>query len=447
MKTLERQLADYGEFQTDLHGPISPDELTAQLRGPEGLREPGRRRLRRAFVMVAAAMVVAVLIGGVAWLVAGSTQGDVIHLPTVTTGPSVTSVATTIPESASSAGWIQVPLDETTFGPTSRLRAVAASDSLVVVGGSVDDSAAIWTSTDRLTWTRVPHDEAVFGGSGVQVIRSLVPWKTGFVAAGEVMGVGDFDPARVAIVWYSDDGVSWQRVPHDEAVFGGEGRQEVFSMAATASGLIIVGFDEAGPSSGSGDGTVAWTSTDGVTWRKSLQPGLGEVFAVSGAPEGFIAVGHRSDAARAWKVSADGGMWESLADLGGGVPLDVAVAPSGYVVVGEAIIDGDFVPATWTSPDGTSWDRTEVEIPAEFDVPLLGSVAASDSGFAVAGVGGDSGGGSAILVSSKGSTWELASTSPSLNQSHLESITGVADHFVVVGNAWQGDPIIWTTGG
>ena len=31
MKTLEHQLADYGEHQRELHGPISPEELVTRL--------------------------------------------------------------------------------------------------------------------------------------------------------------------------------------------------------------------------------------------------------------------------------------------------------------------------------------------------------------------------------------------------------------------------------
>jgi hypothetical protein len=68
------------------------------------------------------------------------------------------------------------------------------------------------------------------------------------VAAGEIRGEGDdFDPLRVAAVWISDDGETWERIPHDEEIFGGEGRQEVFSIAATGDGLVITGFDEQGP--------------------------------------------------------------------------------------------------------------------------------------------------------------------------------------------------------
>ena len=61
MKTLERQLADYGERQRELHGPISPDELTVTL-GQSDQKAPlpphRRRGLWIAVTSAAATLVV-----------------------------------------------------------------------------------------------------------------------------------------------------------------------------------------------------------------------------------------------------------------------------------------------------------------------------------------------------------------------------------------------------
>ena len=43
------------------------------------------------------------------------------------------------------------------------------------------------------------------------------------------------------MVWTSVDGITWSRVPHDEAVFGGEGDQEISSVTAGGPGLVAVG--------------------------------------------------------------------------------------------------------------------------------------------------------------------------------------------------------------
>ncbi len=50
--------------------------------------------------------------------------------------------------------------------------ATAGGPGLVAVGsdaGGGDVDAAVWTSPDGITWSRVPLDEAVFGGTADQV--------------------------------------------------------------------------------------------------------------------------------------------------------------------------------------------------------------------------------------------------------------------------------------
>jgi hypothetical protein len=78
---------------------------------------------------------------------------------------------------------------------------VAGGPGLVAVGldESVGDTdAAVWTSPDGLTWTREPHDEAVFGGPGFQEMVWITPGGPGLVAVGYDSAGGDWDTA----VWY-----------------------------------------------------------------------------------------------------------------------------------------------------------------------------------------------------------------------------------------------------
>jgi hypothetical protein len=82
-------------------------------------------------------------------------------------------------------------------------------------GGDID--AAVWTSPDGVTWSRVPHDESIFGGPGFQEILSVAVGGPGLVAVGLDEAGGDRD----AVVWTSPDGITWSRVPHDESIFGG----------------------------------------------------------------------------------------------------------------------------------------------------------------------------------------------------------------------------------
>ncbi len=64
----------------------------------------------------------------------------------------------------------------------------------------------------------------------------------GLVAVG---AAGPFDDLDAA-VWTSPDGITWSRVPHDEAVFGRGGDQEIFIVTAGGPGLVAVGWNWSG---------------------------------------------------------------------------------------------------------------------------------------------------------------------------------------------------------
>ena len=86
-------------------------------------------------------------------------------------------------------------------------------------------------------WARVPHDEAIFGGDYDQVMLSVVAGGPGLVA----VGYNKWGHDRDAAVWTSPDGLTWARVPHDEAIFGGDNDQEMRSVVAGGPGLVAVG--------------------------------------------------------------------------------------------------------------------------------------------------------------------------------------------------------------
>ena len=83
-----------------------------------------------------------------------------------------------------------------------------------------DGSAAIWVSEDGITWSRVPHNETVLGGPGLQAMYDVTVGGPGFVAVGWDNPLEEGSDASAA-VWTSVDGLTWDRVPHDEAIFGG----------------------------------------------------------------------------------------------------------------------------------------------------------------------------------------------------------------------------------
>ena len=259
--------------------------------------------------------------------------------------------------------------------------------------GSDDEArGAVWTSPDGQSWSRVPDDAQVFGSR--QAERGSVELLGVAAAAdGRLVAVGldalrNQEGSLAGVVLLSADGVSWTRAPHDEAVFASESSDTVIAdVVAGGRGFVAVG-SEATPagsvflvdpvvalqearrqrptSLGEVRG-VAWTSRDGLAWSRVPEerlPDLGEanvqLHAVTTGGPGLVAVGRReSDRVIdpvVW-TSPDGETWSPAADLeealrqtGGQLMTDVIEAGPGLVAVGA---DGSIAgvnAAVWTSP-------------------------------------------------------------------------------------------------
>jgi hypothetical protein len=300
-----------------------------------------------------------VTVGGPGFVAVGSDEGDAMVLTSV---DGVT--------------WSRVPHDDAVFGGaedghyTSMDSVTAGGPGLVAVGGSWSDAddqegqegdAAVWTSVDGITWSRVPHDEEVFGAASIMSVTAGGP---GLVAVGMHGPLGDGDPA----VWTSMDGLTWSRVPHDETVFGGADSQAMYDVTVGGPGLVAVG--------GSGgdwwnpeQNAAVWTSVDGVTW--SRVPDDESVFSSGGNPvllsvtvggPGLVAVG-----ADSWPLnlaetpvwtSPDGITWTRVPNQGvdRGTMTSVVAGGPGVVAVGN-FGDYAFTNGAWTSPDGITWSR------------------------------------------------------------------------------------------
>ena len=232
-----------------------------------------------------------------------------------------------------------------------------------VAAGNVErgDSwgAAIWTSPDGFTWSRVPDDEAV-----------CVEASIGDVAVGGpgLVAVGDVESG--AAVWTSVDGTAWTRAPHDPAVFGSDSDLSMSAVTAGGPGLVAVGLDWSG---GSTADAVIWTSVDGTVWDRvphdeDLFGGVGNQAAVSVAVVGtrVVAVGveRSSDIDAAVWTSEDGIVWQRIPNdqeaLTEGEMWDVTVGGPGLVSVGWIgwVATQNSDAAIWTSIDGIAWDRT-----------------------------------------------------------------------------------------
>ena len=257
--------------------------------------------------------------------------------------------------------WSRVPHNEHVFGGDGHQEmssVVVGGPGLVAVGYdatssgglSVDEDAAVWTSPDGLSWYRVPHKEAVFGGDGGQVMVSVVATDSGLVAVGHDESGGDKDAA----VWTSPDGLDWSRVPHDEAVFGGEDRQKMIVVAVKDPGLVAVGGDEL-----NGEVPVAvWTSPDGTTWTQVPHDEVAQrddypllipaVAVLGGVSDDFAEPLPLPDGCPEW-----GGIWSRM---------------------------------VWTSPDGITWLQEQYEEAfSGDDYPVTKSMITVGSGLVAVG--------------------------------------------------------------
>jgi hypothetical protein len=281
---------------------------------------------------------------------------------------------------------------------------VAGGPGLVAVGsdgGGGDVDAAVWTSVDGLTWTRVPHDGAVLGGPGDQSMWGIVAGGPGLVAVGSDGGGGDVDAA----VWTSVDGLTWTRVPHDEAVLGGPGDQSMVGVATSGPGLVAYGSDDVS--------AVVWTSADGLTWNRVQGVFGGGIMEVAAGGPGLVAVGAAGGAA-VW-ISPDGLTWTRVErvetvfdDPPSELMAGVLAGGPGLVAVGYDGVGGDVDAAVWTSVDGLTWTRVPHNEAVFGNGTMYGVVAGGPGLVAFGSVGSDGGGGdvdAAVWTSVDGLTW------------------------------------------
>jgi hypothetical protein len=279
----------------------------------------------------------------------------------------------------------------------------AGGPGLVAVGwdlvGFGNANAAVWTSPDGVSWSRVPHDEEVFGGQSYQTMLGVTAGGPGLVAVGEDRS-RDFDDGDVA-VWTSIDGITWFRVPHDEAVLGAG---QVTSVTSADSGLVVAVGNEG---SDGGDDAAVWTSVDGITWFRVPHDeavfGRAGMQSVTVGGPGFVAVGTAGsgdDPHPAVWTSVDGFTWFRVphdeavfGGAGGQVMESVTARGQGLVAVGSDEEAG----AVWTSPDGVVWSRVSDDN-ATFAAAWISGVTLGGPGLVAVGNDGSDDGHAAVWV-------------------------------------------------
>ncbi len=383
-----------------------------------------RHRIPGWLVAVVAAAVVLVLVGGTAiWLGGGGSdmpvgtdpvpETTVPAAPSTTTGPVPTSAPPpTIPTLSSLGEWQQVGAE--VMQPAVAMTGITPLGSgFVAVGFQPDENGrqdgAIFSSEDGITWTRTAEDDEALT-TGSVLIFGFAEGGPGLVAVGYGCENEVERCTPYATVWTSVDGSEWARTPPDFDVFGeGSG---MYDVVVSPHGIGAVGASEDWIS----DELVkvrpsVWISSDGFDWTRAWDGPETErdaaaysqfdvqMQAVTVGSDGIlVAVGSMLDdqdvaVAAVW-TSSDGTSWDRVphdpAIFGGDgetdmTMWDVVADSSGFVAVGGEQRAGVTHPALWTSPDGFSWTRIDLDpTTAEF-AGSFGTVTVGGEGLVVAG--------------------------------------------------------------
>ncbi|MGI9646955.1 MAG: hypothetical protein ACR2OI_00385 [Acidimicrobiia bacterium] len=454
-----------GSMIAEAPEPMELDELAMQA---AIATVPRQRRSPVPAIAAAFAAMVAV-VGAIALLAPSSGESA---------GP-----VTTTPATPDVGAWSRIPHDEAVFGAVSGqavMNGVTAGGPGLVAVGATGPEAAVWTSVDGLAWSRVPHNEAVLGGDsdpicGGAAMMSVAAGGPGLVAVGfdRSLYTGNSDAA----VWTSADGITWSRVAHDETTFGGESDSACYgpsmsSVTAGGPGLVAVGWD--------GQSAAVWTSPDGIAWSRvphdeSIFGGAVGAATMNGVTlggPGLVAVGSDGLDAAVW-TSVDGITWSrvphdeamfgyvgvyaydddrtqtrAMSSVTGGGPGLVAVGSVG----GDDWLGG--LMAVWTSVDGITWSRVphDERVFGSLASYEINDVTATDSGLvAVGSRNGDTHGSAVVWTSPDGITWsqhphaETAFGGP--GDQTIMSVTSTGSGLVAVGSDTGGsvgtDAAVW----
>ena len=379
---------------------------------------PQRRRKAWAF---AAAFILIIAAIGIAALVARS-RGDapVADEPTApVTVPPTTSAPD--PIDVQSLTWTRVPHDEAVFNPTGddQMWDVTVGGPGLVAVGNTSAGAGVWVSEDGITWSLVTSDEptGIDGPDPTEVgplrtegeMYSVTVGGPGLVAVGSAWTVEG--PVSGAAVWTSEDGISWSRAIVDSESGG------MYYVTAGGPGLVAIGDVIVEDWSVEEEGPVEfawprmWTSVDGSTWTRVPQDlGSGWVNGVTDGGPGLVAVGSADnfDSAAVW-TSPDGLTWTRVPHdetvLGGNSMNDVVAGGPGLVAVGGNVVNA----AAWTSPDGLTWTQVP---PAQFTGSFYGLHSVISVGTQLVAVGGaDKDDSPGVWTSPDGLTWTQAKIS------------------------------------
>jgi hypothetical protein len=237
---------------------------------------------------------------------------------------------------------------------TSATATVSDEQRTVLVG--IQHSGAMSWAFDGAAWQQAPDQEDLRVDYAAGGMLSVIHFQDGFVAG----GYAD-DPLHnkaYAAVWRSSDGLTWHKDATDQGVFDG-GR--IWAMTATGDTIVAVGSGDGNPTYGP---AAAWRWTAATGWQRAQLPdGIGALAAVLAGSTRFVAVGKNADDLGASVVtSSDGESWKAVADQPGlhyyELPLRMqalVATPTGILVGGWRSDVGKGSAVTWFTQDTAAW--------------------------------------------------------------------------------------------
>ncbi len=386
--------------------------------------------------------------------------------PTTTTIAS-TSSSTTVPGAAGPYTWAEVSSPALTLGggPTAQLGGVAAPAGVPgeqwLVAGTVTTAdghrqATVWTSPDGVTW----HAQALNAQGKPSQASGVTYWGNRAVIVG---AIGSETSERAA-VWLSPSPGAPFHLVGAAAVFGDPAGAAMSLVAGGTLGLFAAGT--------AGTQQVLWYSSDGTHWTRQTraedlladEPGA-RVAALLVAPQGVFAAGWRRagslEEAAMW-MSANASTWrdvsapQSFAGAGDREIRGLATlaAPGAaaqgteLVAVGGVRSGSTWAPASWMSPDGSSWSEPSLAFPQE-SRPLgnaggAEAEAVASSGTQLVAVGG--GAAQRLWISADGRSWAEAAlpTAAADAAAWQASLVATEGGTTVVGDGAFGQPHLLT---
>ncbi len=207
--------------------------------------------------------------------------------------------------------------------------------------------AAVWTSPDGRTWTRVPHDPVFEVGGFIDTTEDPVTGGMQGVTAGQagLVAVGSVCQSNPAAcqpaAWISKDGISWQRTADVPNVPG-----VLKAVATSGTGYVAVGAQSCSGSPLSQAGAcpaLIVTSPDGQTWTQQSFEQSGDLRTITWIGDRYFATA--PDGPQLLWTSADGTTWAPAAVEGGPAKPDL-----GFVVEWQLAATPEA--AVWLGPTG-----------------------------------------------------------------------------------------------